>query len=466
MTNKGFSGSFRDPSGFVFTHGDCIYRQVNLSYKDDFDLLVNSGLYKELVDAEILISHDNADIGIKRSEKAYRIIKPVAVPFISYPYEWCFSQLKDAALTTLKIQKIALDFGMSLKDSSAYNVQFKNGKPIFIDTLSFKRYSEGEPWVAYRQFCQHFLAPLALMACRDIRLGQLLRTYIDGIPLDLASRLLPTRTRLNLGILTHIHIHARSQEFFADKFIKKESINAKMGRMSMLGLIDNLESAIKKLKWNPKGTEWADYYQDTNYTPEALRHKKTLVEEFLGTVNPGIVWDLGANVGIFSRIAAGKGARALSFDIDPAAVEKNYLNCVNENQTNILPLLLDLTNPTPGIGWLNQERASLLERGPADTVLALALIHHLAISNNSPFSMLANFFNRICHSLIIEFIPKDDSQAQKLLSAREDIFADYTEQAFEKEFRKYFTIQKSAGIKETKRTLYLMRKLDSFKGAV
>jgi len=450
-------GSFRDPSGFVFTQDDVIYRQVNIIYKENYDHLIHSGLYEHLVEAGLLIRHDEVDSSASRSDSAYKVIRPEPIPFISYPYEWCFSQLKDAALTTLEIQKRALDFGMILKDASAYNIQFKEGKPVLIDTLSFEKYRPGEPWIAYRQFCQHFLAPLALMSYADIRLNRLFQVYIDGVPLDLASALLPFRTRFKVPLLIHIHIHAKSQQYFADKPLRTAKWRRKVSRQSMLGLMEHLESAVKGLNWRPYGTEWADYYEDMNYSIEALNHKKELVTRFLDEVNPKVVWDLGANRGLFSRIASERGTLTISFDVDPACVEKNYLECVEKGEINILPLLLDLTNPSPRIGWANEERMSLLERGPADTVLALALVHHLAISNNVPLRMIADFFSKICDSLIIEFVPKSDSQVQRLLVSREDIFADYTQQAFEGVFGEYFVIQSREKIRDTERTLYLMR---------
>ena len=459
MIDMKLRSSFRDPSGFLFFRDGFIYRQVNTIYKEDYNHLINSGLYESLTDAELLIPHEEADIECAISDDAYKIIKPELIPFISYPYEWCFSQLQDAALTTAKIQKISLDFGMSLKDCSAYNIQFRKGKPVFIDTLSFEKYREGLPWVAYRQFCQHFLAPLTLMSYRDIRLSQLFRNYIDGIPLDLASSLLPVRTRFRWSLLSHIHLHAKSQKHFADKTVNTSS--RKMSRLSFLGLIDSLESATKKLKWEAHGTEWADYYEDTNYSSEALQHKKQIVAEFLDNINPDNLWDLGANVGIFSRIASDKGIQTISFDIDPAAVEKSYLECVKKGETNILPLLLDLTNPSPGIGWENQERMALLERGPADTVFALALIHHLAISNNLPFNRISDFLKSMCKSLVIEFVPKSDSQVRRLLSTREDIFPDYTQRIFESEFGQYFEIHKSVKIRDSERIMYLMERRES-----
>ena len=448
--------SFRDPSGFLFKRDGLIYRQVNGFYKENYDRLMTSGLYRVLVDAELLIPHDEVAIEPAQPDKAYKIIKPELIEFISYPYEWCFSQLKDAALTTIKVQKKALDFGMSLKDCSAYNIQFRKAKPVFIDTLSFEKYREGQPWVAYRQFCQHFLAPLALMAYRDIRLNQLFRVYIDGVPLDLASSLLPFRTRLVFSLLSHIHLHAGSQKRYADKSV--DTSRYKVSRLSFLGLVDNLESSIKRLKWQPRGTEWADYYKETNYSEAALQHKKQAVTEFLGRLSPKNVWDLGGNVGVFSRIASGKGIPTISFDIDPAAIEINYHECVAKGEPQLLPLLIDLTNPSPGIGWACDERMAFLERGPSDTVLALALVHHLAISNNVPLGSIADFLSIICNSLIIEFVPKSDSQVQRLLATREDVFSDYTQDAFEQELKKYFIIQDCVRIRESERTLYLMRK--------
>lgn len=456
ISNLNISGSFRDPAGFIFCRDGSIFRQINLVYQGDYALLTESGLYKALTEESLLIPHEETDMIGPAPDKQFKVIKPETIPFISYYYEWCFSQLKAAALTTLAIQKTALDFGMSLKDCSAYNIQFKNGKPIFIDTLSFEKYNEGQPWVAYRQFCQHFLAPLALMSYRDIRLNQLLRIYIDGIPLDLASSLLPFSTRLKFSLLVHIHLHANAQKRFSHSTGK--TTMGRISRLSLMGIVESLESAIRALSWNAKDADWANYYENTNYSPEAFSHKKQMVSYFLDKLNPKIVWDLGANIGIFSRIPGDKSIQVISSDFDPAAVEKNYRHCISKGEKNILPLLQDLTNPSPGIGWNNEERISLIERGPADIVFALALIHHLAISNNLPFYEIAVFFSRICHSLIIEFVPKEDSQALRLLSNRRDIFTNYNQQYFEAEFKKLFIIRESVILRSSQRILYFMER--------
>lgn len=448
--------SFRDPSGFVFSQNGDTYRQINLRYREDYDHLMQSGLYDDLAADGLLIPHHEVGVEYAQSGGAYKVIRPELISFLSYPYEWCFSQLKDAALTTLAIEKKALDFGMSLKDCSAYNIQFRETKPIFIDTLSFERHRPDQPWVAYRQFCQQFLAPLALMKYVDVRLNQLLRIYIDGIPLDLASSLLPPRTYMHLPLVSHIHLHARFQTHFSDKQVKPS--HRKMNRLALKGFVDNLESTVKRLKWQPEATEWGDYYSDTNYSEDAVSHKKSLVARFLDEVEPKVAWDLGANTGLFSRVATHRGIQTIAFDVDPAAVEKNYRSCLREQETKMLPLLLDLTNPSPSIGWENRERLSFSARGPVDVVLALALIHHLAISNNVPFSRIADLFSKVGNFLIIEFVPKSDSQVHRLLASREDIFDGYSEKVFEREFGQRFIILNSTKIRDSKRTLYLMRK--------
>ncbi len=454
------SASFRDPSGFIFSFENAIYRQVNQSYREEFDLLHESGLYDQLVAQELLVAHQEVSLDLASTQQAYKIIKPEHIPYISYPYEWSFSQLKDAALLTLKIQKMALAKELSLKDASAYNIQFLKGKPVFIDTLSFEKYKDG-PWVAYKQFCQHFLAPLALKVYCDRRMAQLLRTNIDGIPLDLASKLLPRRSWLNFSLMAHLHLHAKMQSKYSDAAREetKTSTKLSMNKSKLVAMIDQLESCVKRLKWSQEKTEWGDYYADTNYQDESMSHKRELVATYLQKVDAahGLrVIDMGANNGEFSRIAANYAEVVVSQDIDEVAVEKNYLFSQHQKETKILPLLQDLVNPSPAIGWANQERMSLCERGGVDVVMALALIHHIAISNNVPLSHIAHFFARMGRNLVIEFVPKEDSQVERLLATREDIFPNYTQAGFEAAFAEYFNVQESTPVKGTKRTLYLM----------
>ena len=446
--------SFRDPSGFVFRHDGSIYRQVNQRYRPAYDHLRDSGLAARLEARGQLLPFEEADPSLARSDEAYKILRPEPLAFVSHPYEWCPSQLRDAALLTLRVQQAALDHGMTLKDASAYNVQFVGARPVFIDHLSFDLYEAGAPWQGYRQFCQQFLAPLALACLVDVRLTQLLRVHLDGIPLDLAARLLPWRSHLRLSLLAHVHLHTRTQARYrgAGAAAPRRAISPAQLR----ALVRHLETAIQGLRWRPPETEWADYYAETNYTADALRDKQRLVAACLDRVAPRTVWDLGGNVGRMSRLASGRGIPTVSFDVDPVAVERSYVQGRAEGDRALLPLWLDLTNPSPALGWANRERDSLAARGPADLVMALALVHHLAISNNLPFERLAEDLAPLGHWLLVEFVPKEDSQVERLLATRADIFDRYAPEPFEAAFARHFEIRERAPIAGSRRTLYVM----------
>ena len=467
MTSPALPSSFRDPSGFLFDRDGVLHRQVNEVFRHEYDHLIESGLYDDLVGSGLLIPHEEVGLDLAAAPGAYKVLRPERIPFISYPYEWCFGQLRDAALTTLAIQRRALGFGMTLRDATAYNIQFRGGKPSLIDSLSFERRVEDEPWSAYRQFCQHFLAPLALMSYRDLRAGQLSRIHLDGVPLDLAAKLLPRRAYLRLPLLLHVLLHARSQARYEraampTKAAAAEGIRQRGRRFSVRafqGLLDSLERGVSHLRLPGSRSAWSGYYGETeSYSADALAHKKALVSEFLSQAHPATVWDLGANTGLFSRIAAASGAPTIAFDLDPTAVEMNYRSVVEEGETRVLPLVMDLTNPSPSIGWENSERRSLLERGPADMALALAIVHHLAIGNNVPLDKVAGFFGRAGRWLAVEFVPKSDPRARTLLASRKDVFVGYHQQGFEQAFESCFVILRREPIRSSQRILYLMRR--------
>jgi hypothetical protein len=460
MTDDTLGASFRDPSGFVFEREGVLYRQVNRSYAADYDRLLSSGLYDALVERGLLVAHDEVSVPPTGRGDPYRVIRPRRVPFVSYPYEWCFGELKDAALATLEIQRIALDFGMSLKDASAYNIQIDQGRPVFIDTLSFEVYREGAPWVAYRQFCQHFLAPLALIVCRDVGFGQLARVELDGVPLALARALLPARAWLRVQLFLHIWLHAGFQRRFEGAASEGATAPKQrpLSRKNLDNLLAGLKSACASLDWKPEGTEWADYYEGDSYTDEGDDDKAAVVGSHLDRVRPAEVWDLGANTGRFSRIASERGIHTVSFDVDPACVERNYREARKSKETHLLPLVMDLVNPSPALGWAHEERFSLAERSSADLVMALALIHHIAISNNVPLVRIASYFSRLAEHLIIEFVPKSDPKVKILLATREDIFPGYTQEGFEESFSGFFEILDIHSVKGSDRTIYLMRR--------
>jgi hypothetical protein len=448
--------SFRDASGFLFERDGRIFRQVNKVYQEHYDHLMRCGLYESLVSAGQLVSHAQADVPALDSRSAYKVIEPETIPFISYPYEWCFSQLKQAALTTLQIQKKALKEDMTLKDGSAFNIQFLNAKPLLIDTLSFEIYRPGSPWAPYRQFCRHFLAPLALMSCVDVRLNQLSRTYLDGIPLDLASSLLPLWSRLRPALFSHLYSHSKFQKHFESAALGQHSCG--LSRLALEALIDNLESAVAGMKLRLRRSHWLGYYSDTGNAHRLMTAKQELVYEFLQRYNPRFIYDIGSNTGVFSRIAGRLNIPVVSIDNDHAVVEENYRACCEERMPFVLPLVVDVTNPSPAAGWALEERGSFFERGPADAVMALALIHHLAVACGIPLEKIASLLQKICRCALVEFIPKSDPAVRRLLANREDIFTEYSRESFEREFSRYFEIEDSRQVEGSPRIVYFLKR--------
>jgi len=456
VDGRPLDSSFRDPSGFVFTRSGVVYRQVNRVFANEFEAGTGTGLYDELSRQGLLIPHQPASLSLAATDEAVAVLQPEPIGFISYPYEWCFGQLRDAALLTLDIQERALVRGITLRDASAYNIQFHGGRPVFIDTLSFEPRKEGAPWAAYRQFCEHFVVPLALMSRVDVRLGALLRAELEGIPLDLGARLLGGRSWRSLGLLFHVRLHAMAQRRYRDSASPASSAARQVTVQSLIGLVQSLRGLITRLSWQPQGTEWADYTSDNNYTAQATASKRDLVTAMLRGRGVRTVWDLGANTGEYSRAARAEAERVIAFDVDPGAVERNYRRVRAENELGILPLLMDLTNPSPALGWGHRERLSLEQRGPADGLLALALVHHLAIGHNLPLGRIAETFARLGRHLVIEFVPKEDSQVQRMLRSRPDIFPHYTREGFEAAFRTCFRIEDAQPVAGSERRLYLM----------
>ena len=294
------------------------------------------------------------------------------------------------------------------------------------------------------------------MARRDVRCGLMLRSFIDGIPLDLAGTLLPARTRVNLGLATHIHAHAAAQSRYA-----ATAAGARRPVMSALkqaALLDSLRRTVQGLDWQPRATPWAGYADATSYSDRAARSKDSIVEGFLRSRTPGIVWDIGANTGRFSAIASQLGNRVIAWDLDPGAVELHYRALKQAGDRLILPLIVDLANPSSADGWAGAERRSFIERANADTVLALALVHHMAIGRNIPLPSLAEMFARLAPELIVEFIPKDDPMVGRLLANREDVFADYTAAGFRGAFESAFEIVDEMPIDDSQRWLFRMRR--------
>lgn len=466
---KQLNSSFRDTSGYIFSDDNIIYRCISKSYKEHYDYLMSCGLYERLIENQYLVSHcDVDDIGRFNinQEDVYKIIKPYQLPFISYPYEWSFAQLKEAAILTLKVQLEALKYNMILKDATAFNVQFNNGKPVFIDTLSFEKYEEGNVWQAYSQFCRHFLAPLALIAYCDYRMYNLSINFLDGIPLDYASKLLPLKTifKAGGGILMHLHLNSKIHQK-AEKEKQSVSRPVYLTKQRLINLIDNLLSTVQSIQYNTTkaNSNWNGYYSFTNYDDEAFKMKETLIISLINKCkcDSNRIIDLGSNNGYFSRVISRQLPESIiiSSDLDYHAVDENYKLIESDSYKNIYPLVIDITNPPSNIGWGNHERDSFLDRiRDSDILLALALIHHISITNNIPFAKSAKLFSECAKYLIIEFVPIDDSQTMKIIDEKLGDYSYYNIDNFEKAFLKYFSIIEKADIIHTRRTLYLMKR--------
>jgi len=453
MTNVArHPASFKDPAGFIFEANGKIYRQVNKVYGQQYQHLMESGLYNQLISGNQLIPHSTINENLTGEEEWLLTLIPEQLSFISYPYEWCFDQLKDAALLTLSVLRTSLDKGMILKDATPFNIQFVNGKPLLIDTLSFDRYDETMPWVAYRQFCESFLFPLYLEHYLKIDCIKWLSNYIHGIPVDVTAKLLPWRSKWNLGVRLHVMLQNNVR-------IRKttQKVQPAFSKQKLLNLITHLESIIRNLSSGyPSISTWSNYYDETILGKEYLDRKEIILKKFLGTISYTSVLDLGANDGYFSRLLAKDNKSVLAVDNDSRCINNLYQLIKREPLTGIIPLIIDLSNPSPAIGFNNTERSSFGQRAKADLALALALIHHLVIGKNIPLPELAGYFAKMAPQLIIEFVPKEDEKVKQLLSERADIFSTYDAASFETNFSRYYTILAKELIPGTTRTLYCL----------
>lgn len=446
--------SFRDPSGFIYEQDGLIYRFVSTAYAVDYALLQNSGLAAELLKKNLLLPFtETADNHTGRSDW-HKTLLPQQLPFFSYAWEWSFSQLKDAALATLAVCKLALQKGMILKDATHTNMQWVDGKWKLIDTLSLETYTPGGSWIAYRQFCECFLNPLLLAAYSGMEVHKLALSYPDGVPAAVTSRLLPFKTKFNASIYLHAHLQAKLS---GKPAAEQKRSGKQLTQKNIEQIIDNLYSCIEGLHLPQQTTTWNNYYDETILSETYLTEKKKLVASLLSHQTYKSVLDLGANEGEFSLLCQ-EDAQVIATDFDSACIDSLYNRLKKEKRKNILPLVLDLTYPTPSIGWMNEERKAFFKRTKADVCLVLALIHHLAIAKNISLQQLASFFASICTTLIIEFVPKEDPKVQGMLQRRKDIFDNYTEQEFEQAFALYFSLEQKTTVSGSKRSMLVYRK--------
>jgi hypothetical protein len=449
------TSSYRDPSGFLFHHNAILYRQVNKVFSEDYDQFISGGLYERLVEKKLLVPHTTIKENLTGTQDWYLTLQPEFIPFISYPYEWSFDMLKDAALLTIELAEEAMQSGMMLKDASSYNVQWHEGKMVFIDTLSFEKYDETKPWIAYRQFCEHFFAPLCLMHYLKEPLQNLLIAYPDGIPLQLARKILPYKSRFHLNVFLHVHLQASISE----KPGQKNKTSKPFSSQKLKNLLRSLKETIQSFSLDKRSGVWSGYYEEASQREDYVIQKKKIIEEWTNRFDYTTAIDLGANEGEFSQLIAKPGKTIISADFDHYSVNQLYQYTKQKKIKNILPLVLDLSHPTPALGVNNSERFSFQERIKTDLVMALALIHHLAIGKNIPFEKIAEQFISTGKYLIVEFIPKEDEKIQLMLHQKKDVYQWYSQENFLTTFSQYYRIIKSLEVGSSNRILYLMQAL-------
>ena len=450
-------GSFRDPAGHVYAVGDRIYRTVTARALDDYRLVRDSGFLKRCIDRGWLVaSREVADAPI--DAPAELMLEHERIPFVSYPYEWSFPALKAAALFHLDLQLDALGHGVALSDASAYNVQFVGSQPKFIDILSFRRYREGEFWLAHRQFCEQFLNPLLLRSQLGVAFNACYRGSLEGIPTSDLNRLLPWRRKLSWNVLSHVTLQARMQASAttgARRQDAREVMARKLPANAFRGMLEQLRRWIQKLQPLDTGaTVWGDYARDNTYASDEAKAKREFVSEFVRQTKPALMWDLGCNTGEYSAAALEAGAGyVVGFDYDHGALEQAFARS-QALRLNFLPLFLDAANPSPSQGWRSLERMGMQARANADAIVALAFEHHLAIGRNVPLAEVVAWLCGLAPRGVIEFVQKDDETIRKMLALREDIFADYREQTFVEALQANARIVRKQTVSASGRTLY------------
>jgi hypothetical protein len=456
-------GSFRDRNGRVFHQDGKVFRLLNQDALQNWKLLSATQFFvKEMENQQIIPTEqieNPPSFGVSLADSWKALLKHQKIPFISYPYEWSFGMLKDAALLQLRLLQESLKEGMILKDSSPYNIQWIGTIPVFIDILSFEKWNAGEAWIGYRQFCQMFLYPLFLQSYKEISFQQWLRGSVDGIGVDQCNQIFSVWDWFRPGIFAHCYLQSKLQASYASKQVSVTSQlkSAGFSEQMILHNVKGLERVVEKLNWKRKSSEWSEYADHTSYSREDQDRKINFVRTAVQTKKWSLVWDLGCNTGVYSRIASENASYVLAMDADQLSVEQFYQELKSQKNQNILPLVMNLTDASSNLGWRGIERRGLKERGKADLALCLALIHHIVITGNVPMRDFIEWLSEQCNALIIEYVSKDDPMVKRLLLNKRDNYEDYEQEFFEKTLAEHFEIESREMLRSGTRTLYFAR---------
>ncbi|MEK9833762.1 MAG: class I SAM-dependent methyltransferase [Rhodospirillaceae bacterium] len=438
-------GSFKDPEGRVFEHRGEVFRTLSSAAATRMRALEEDGTLAALTDSGLLVASqlaESSDVGLSDAGVGDTVMRHDRIPVLTYPFEWSFDMLRDGALVTLELLQQCLDRDLMLKDATAFNVAYHAGGMRFFDTLSIEAHAEGAPWDGYAQFCREFLFPLMLTSYRAVEFQPWLRGTLAGIPVRPFARLLGMRDKLRAPVLKHVVLQAKLERSFADTDTEMRASfkTMKFSKPMIAANAAGLAKTLRGLKYEAGDSVWGNYAESHSYSADDEQVKRQFVEQGITRLAPGSVVDLGGNIGNYSLLVAPHVERALCVDIDPACINNLYRRLRDGGPENVVPIVGDLLNPTPALGWGLAERRDLFARIRSDAFLALALVHHLSIGGNVPLANVVETLRRIAPTGIVEWVDKEDAMVQRMLRNRTDVFDAYTWEVFCGELERHFSI--------------------------
>ena len=455
-------GSFRDPDTRVFHHEGAVYRCLTARALADWTRLSATRFHAESIAQGRLIATRQVDDRSHLPDLEPRwaaVLEHQRLPLVSYPYEWSFGMLKDAALLQLDLTLAAIDEAMTLKDATPFNVQWIGSRPTFIDIGSFTAYEPGDPWAGYRQFCETYLYPLLLQAYRNLPFHPWLRGRLDGMTAGECRSCLSARDFLRPGVLTHVYLQAKVQTRYegADRNVKGELRAAGFGAALIKNNLTRLRRTVERLHWNPARSTWSNYQREHSYEDDDLARKSTIVRTVLAARRWSLVWDIGCNTGVYSRMAAEHAEFVLALDADHVVIDRLYHALKAERHATILPLVADVADPSPGLGWRGRERRPLDDRGTPELILCLALMHHLVIGRNIPLADFISWLAGFGAEVILEVVDQGDPMVERLLRNRRDQAIEYSDAAARPLLARHFDVVTRDTMASGTRTLYHCR---------
>jgi SAM-dependent methyltransferase len=458
------SGSFRDREGRIYRCDGRIFRGLSQTALANFRQLESTSFYRSFQATGALVASrecraQDAPLPPAVRERWAGFLEHQPITVISYPYEWTFGMLRDAALLQLDLLEAAIVEDMSCKDATPYNIQFAGGKPVFIDIASFIPLESGATWAGYRQFCEMFLFPLMLQAYKGIHFQPFMRAAIDGIDVQTAARLFSLRDRFRPGVFSHVWLQSKFDRRYGgtQQNVRSNIKSAGFNREMILANVRRIRKLVTGMKWQGDGSEWAAYAEFHNYSAADHELKESFIADCAAESQPRVAWDIGCNTGQFAKIAAQHSGLVVAMDLDHFAVERLYRELKAAGGGNILPLVQNVADPSPNWGWQNRERSELKMRAAPDLVLCLALLHHVVITANIPLDEFIAWLARLTPDLVIEYVSRADDKVKTLLRNKDDDYADYSREGLEKALQQHFNIVRQLTLGQGRRHLYWCR---------